>query len=365
MNMEKRAYNFNAGPAALPLEVLKQAQEELVDYRGIGMSIMEISHRSKQYEQINDEAQSLVKELLGVPDGYEVLFLQGGASTQFATIPMNFLRSGKTAGYVRTGSWSDKALKEAKLFGETYIAASGEASGFRSIPPLEQIEVRPDAAYIHITSNETIAGSQYAAYPDTGSVPLVGDLSSDILCRPIDVSRFGLIYAGAQKNLGPSGVTLVIIREDMLELAADKQVPVMFRYKTHAEKKSLYNTPPVYSVYIMNLVLQWVKRNGGAQAMERMNREKSKLIYDAIDESGGFYKGLVDPGSRSLMNITFALENAELEKQFIEESEREGFVGLKGHRDVGHLRASAYNAVPYESCKALADFMKEFQRKNG
>ncbi|PYI57391.1 3-phosphoserine/phosphohydroxythreonine transaminase [Paenibacillus flagellatus] len=362
--MTKRAYNFNAGPAALPLEVLQQAQEEFVDFRGIGMSIMEISHRSKEYEQVNDESQSLVKELLGVPDGYQVLFLQGGASTQFAMIPMNFLKPGTAAGYVLTGSWADKAAKEAKGFGEIYVAASGEASGFRAIPAPGDIEVRPDAAYVHITSNETIAGSQYAAYPDTGSVPLIGDLSSDIMCRPIDVSKFDFIYAGAQKNLGPSGVTVVIARDELLQ-ASPKHVPTMLRYDTHAKSKSLYNTPPVYSVYIVNLVLKWIKSHGGLEAMERMNRDKTKLIYDAIDGSGGFYRGLVEPGSRSIMNITFALGSEELEKRFIQESEKQGFVGLKGHRDVGHLRASTYNAVPYESCKALADFMNDFRQRNG
>lgn len=362
--MTKRAYNFNAGPAALPLEVLRQAQEEFVDFHGIGMSIMEISHRSKQYEQVNDEAQSLMKELLGVASGYEVLFLQGGASTQFATIPMNFAKPGQPAGYVLTGSWADKAFKEAQGVGEAYAAASGQASGFRRIPDLDSIEVRPDASYVHITSNETIAGSQYAAYPDTGAIPLIGDLSSDILCRPIDVSKFGLIYAGAQKNLGPSGVTVAIVRDDLLENEA-KHLPTMFRYGTHAKSKSLYNTPPVYSVYIMNLVLKWIKAGGGLEAMEKRNRDKTKLIYDAIDTSGGFYRGLVEAGSRSLMNITFALGSDELEKKFIQESEQQGFVGLKGHRDVGHMRASTYNAVPYESCKALADFMNDFRQRHG
>lgn len=362
--MTRRAYNFNPGPAALPLEVLQQAQEEFVDFHGIGMSIMEISHRSKEYELVNDESQSLVKELMGIPSGYEVLYLQGGASTQFAMIPLNFLKPGQAAGYVLTGSWADKAIVEAKSIGETYVAASGQASGFRSIPKPGDIEVRQDAAYIHITSNETIAGSQFAEYPDTGSVPLIADLSSDIMCRPVDVSKFAFIYAGAQKNLGPSGVTVAIIRDDLLQNEA-KHVPTMLRYGTHAKSKSLYNTPPVYSVYIMNLVLKWIKGHGGLEAMERINKEKTKLIYDAIDGSGGFYEGLVDEGSRSLMNITFALGNEELEKRFIQESGEHGFVGLKGHRDVGHLRASTYNAVPYESCKALADFMNDFRQRNG
>ncbi|MDF2720232.1 MAG: transporter [Paenibacillus sp.] len=277
---------------------------------------------------------------------------------------MNFQKPGQAAGYVLTGSWADKAIKEAQGIGETYVAASGQAGGFRRIPDLGEIEVRPDAAYVHITSNETIAGSQYAAYPDTGSVPLIGDLSSDILCRPVDVSKFALIYAGAQKNLGPSGVTVAIIRDDLLQNEA-KQLPTMLRYGTHAKSKSLYNTPPVYSVYIMNLVLKWIKGNGGLEAMERINRDKTKLIYDAIDGSGGFYQGLVEADSRSLMNITFAIGSEELEKKFIQESEQQGFVGLKGHRDVGHMRASTYNAVPYESCKALAEFMNDFRQRNG
>jgi phosphoserine aminotransferase len=364
MSQQTRAFNFNPGPAALPLEVLQQAQEQFVDFQGIGMSIMEISHRSKQYEQVNDEAQALMKELLGIPSGYEVLFLQGGASTQFAMIPMNLLQAGNSAGYVLTGTWSDKAYKEAKLIGTAYAAASGQENGFTRIPGQEELTIQADTAYVHITSNETVAGSQFMQYPDTGSVPLIGDLSSDIMCRPVDVSQFGLIYAGAQKNLGPSGVTIVIIREDLLQ-NTPKYLPTMLRYDTHVKGKSLYNTPPVYSVYMVNLVLQWIKQIGGLAKMEQLNQTKTKLIYDAIDQSEGFYRGLVDPSSRSLMNITFALQNEELEARFFKESENNGFVGLKGHRDVGHMRASTYNAVPYESCKALAEFMKDFQQKNG
>jgi len=359
----KRAYNFNAGPAALPLEVLQKAQEEFVDYRGIGMSIMEISHRSSQYEQLNEETQALMKELMGIPDGYKVLFLQGGASTQFAMIPMNFLKPGTVAQYVHTGSWAEKAIKEAKLFGETAIAASSEADKFTRIPDLSDMQLPANSAYVHITSNETIGGAQYRQYPNTGSVPLIGDLSSDILCRPIDVSRFAMIYAGAQKNLGPSGVTVVIIREDML---ADipKNIPTMLSYSTHAKNNSLYNTPPAYSVYMVNLVLHWIKENGGAEAMEKRNKEKTALLYDAIDKSGGFYRGVVEPDSRSIMNVTFRMQDEELEKKFVKESEQQGFVGLKGHRSVGGLRASTYNAVPYEACKALADFMDDFRRRN-
>jgi phosphoserine aminotransferase len=362
--MGNRAYNFNAGPAALPLEVLQQAQEELVEYQGIGMSIMEISHRSSHYEKVNDETQQLLKELFSIPSGYQVQFLQGGASTQFAMIPMNFLKPDKVGSYVLTGAWAEKAVKEAQLFGQTSIAASSEEQKFMKIPNLSDIHIDPNAAYLHITSNETIEGAQFQSYPDTGNVPLIGDMSSDILSRPVDVSKFSFIYAGAQKNLGPSGVTVVIVKEDMLQ-DLPKNIPTMLRYEIHAKNNSLYNTPPVYSVYMVNLVLKWIKDQGGLAILEKRNREKSSLIYNTIDNSGGFYNGPVDKGSRSIMNITFRLQNEELEKQFVKESEQNGFVGLKGHRSVGGLRASTYNAVPYESCKALADFMVDFQKRNG
>ncbi|TVY10367.1 3-phosphoserine/phosphohydroxythreonine transaminase [Paenibacillus cremeus] len=361
--MSKRAYNFNAGPAALPLEVLEKAQKEFVEYQGIGMSIMEISHRSSQYEQLNDETQSLLKELFAIPDGYKIMFLQGGASTQFAMIPMNLLKPGKVARFVHTGSWAEKAIKEAQLFGETAVAASSEADKFNRIPDVSNLQLDANTAYLHVTSNETIEGSQYQQYPDTGSIPLIGDMSSDILSRPVDVSKFAMIYAGAQKNLGPSGVTVVIMREDLLN-DLPKNISTMLRYEIQAKNNSLYNTPPVYSVYMVNLVLKWIKENGGLAAMEKRNREKTDLIYQAIDNSNGFYRGVVDPGSRSIMNITFRLQDEELEKKFVKESEQAGFVGLKGHRSVGGLRASTYNAVPYEACKALADFMADFQKRN-
>ncbi|MFD2613657.1 3-phosphoserine/phosphohydroxythreonine transaminase [Paenibacillus gansuensis] len=361
--MTKRAYNFNAGPAALPLEVLEQAQSEFVEFRGSGMSIMEMSHRGAIYEGVHNETKQLLTELLGIPEGYQILFLQGGASTQFAMIPMNFLQ-GRTGSYVMTGSWADKAVKEAKNFGSTHIAASSEANQFRSIPSLDTFNVPEDSAYLHITSNETIEGTQFQQYPDAGSVPLIADLSSDIMSRPLDVSQFAMIYAGAQKNLGPSGVTVVIVRDDFIT-EVPKTVPTMFRYETHVKNNSLYNTPPAYSIYMVNLVLQWIKGKGGLAGIERQNREKSGLIYQAIDASGGFYNGFAEKDSRSMMNITFRLQNEELEKKFVKASEAEGFVGLKGHRSVGGLRASAYNAVPYESCKALAQFMAEFQRTNG
>jgi len=358
-----RAYNFNAGPAALPLEVLQKAQEQLVDFEGIGMSIMEISHRSKEYERVNSETQERLKRLLQIPDGYKVLFLQGGASTQFAMVPLNLLRQGTVAAYVDTGSWAKKAIEEARLLGEVKIVASSKEDQYTRVPDVDKLKLPERTAYLHITSNETIGGIQYKTYPDTGNVPLVADMSSDILSRPIDVSRFGLIYAGAQKNLGPSGVTVVIIREDLAE--ANEHLPTMLRYRTHVDNDSLYNTPPVYSVYMVNLVLEWIEENGGLAAMEQRNLEKAKLIYDVIDQSGGFYRGVAHPDHRSPMNITFRLADEELEKKFIKESAEQGFVGLKGHRSVGGLRASLYNAVPYESCKALRQFMLDFLQRNG
>ncbi|MFF2480689.1 3-phosphoserine/phosphohydroxythreonine transaminase [Paenibacillus sp. NPDC058071] len=361
----KRAYNFNAGPAALPLEVLQKAQEQFVEYGGAGMSIMEMSHRSALYENVNNETQALMRELFGIPDNYHVLFLQGGASQQFATIPMNLLRPGRPGAYVMTGNWAEKAIKEAKLIGETVVAASSESDSFKRIPSLSEIAVPDNAAYLHLTSNETIGGTQFAEYPTIGgNVPLIADMSSDILSRPVDISKFGLIYAGAQKNLGPSGVTVVIIRDDLAE-ESPKTIPAIFRYNTHTKNNSLYNTPPSFSVYMVNLVLNWIKEKGGVAQIEQYNRDKTNLIYDQIDQSGGFYKGFAHNDSRSVMNITFRIHNEELEKLFVKESEQQGFVGLKGHRDVGGLRASTYNAVPHESCKALAEFMADFQRRNG
>lgn len=358
-----RAYNFNAGPAALPLEVLQKAQEEIVDFKGIGMSIMEVSHRSKEYEGVNDETQQLLLELLELPAGYKVLFLQGGATTQFAMLPMNLLTAGKVGSYVMTGSWAEKALQEAKLFGETHIAASSK-EGVLHIPALSEIQIPENAAYLHVTSNETIAGTQYQEFPDTGSVPLVSDMSSDILSRRIDASKFSLIYAGAQKNLGPSGVTVVVMKEDLAK-DAPKNIATMLRYSTYLKNNSLYNTPPVYSIYMVNLVLKWVKEQGGVAAVEKKNREKTDLIYNALDNSGGFYEGLAQKDSRSIMNVTFKLQSEELEKEFLSVAKKNGFVGLGGHRSVGHLRASTYNAVPYESCKALVDLLAEFKRTHG
>ncbi|GIM47945.1 phosphoserine aminotransferase [Collibacillus ludicampi] len=360
----KRAKNFNAGPSALPLEVLQQAQQEIVDFKGTGMSIMEMSHRSKTYEDVHNEAQELLRELMGIPENYHILFLQGGASLQFSMIPMNFLQRGQAAGYVLTGSWSEKALKEAQLLGETFIAASTKEGNYRRIPSLDELQYDQNAAYLHITTNNTIFGTEWSEYPDTGNVPLIADMSSDILSRPIDVSKFALIYAGAQKNLGPSGVTLVIIRDDLVERGT-QDIPTMLKYSTHAKNNSLYNTPPTFGIYMLGLVAKWVKQQGGVEAIYKRNLAKAQLIYDVIDASNGFYLGHAEKNSRSLMNITFRLKTEELEKKFLEESKQQGFVGLNGHRSVGGCRASTYNPVPVESCIALKEFMEEFQKKNG
>jgi len=360
--LTKRAYNFNAGPAALPLSVLQTAAEQMTDFEGTGMSVMEMSHRSKNYERLNTETQQLFRDLLGLPDGYKVLFLQGGASTQFAMIPMNFLRPGTTAGYVINGTWGSKAISEAKLIGDTFVAASTKETGFSSVPDLGSLQLPENTAYLHITSNETIGGVQFPSFPDTGHVPLVADMSSDILSRPFDASKFSLIYAGAQKNLGPSGVTVVIVKESMAEQSPE-HLPTMLRYDTHIQNDSLYNTPPSFSVYIMNLVLKWIQSEGGLAGIEQRNLEKTNLIYKAIDDSDGFYRGHAEKPFRSRMNITFRLYSEEAEKAFLAAASEAGFVGLKGHRSVGGCRASTYNAVPYEACAALAQFMEDFRRK--
>ncbi|MBN6189258.1 3-phosphoserine/phosphohydroxythreonine transaminase [Aneurinibacillus sp. BA2021] len=364
LKQAQRAYNFNAGPSALPLAVLEKAQQELIDFRGTGMSVMELSHRSAAYEEVHNQAIASLKELLNIPEEYHVLFLQGGASTQFSAIPMNFLPQDKKAGYVMTGAWSEKALKEAKMIGSTYEVASTKDTNYNRIPSLDELKYESDTAYIHVTSNNTIFGTEWFSFPDTGDVPLIADMSSDILSHHIDASQFAMIYAGAQKNLGPSGVTVAILRPDMLERANTTNVPTMLRYDTHVKNNSLYNTPPTFGIYMLGLVLEWAKEQGGLAALEKMNREKAGLIYDAIDESQGFYTGHAEKDSRSLMNITFRLASEELEKQFLAEAKQAGFVGLNGHRSVGGCRASAYNAVPYESCKALGDFMRDFQKQN-
>ena len=358
-------YNFNAGPAILPRPVLEQAQQELLDYQGRGMSIMEMSHRSKEYEAINGNAEAGFKRLLGLEgDAYRVLFLQGGASTQFAMVPLNFLPAGAVADYLVTGAWAEKALEEAGKLGQARAAASTSEGGYRRMPSQGEIRLSESPAYIHITSNETIQGTQWHAWPDVGDRPLVADMSSDILSRPLDAGRFALIYAGAQKNLGPAGVTVVLVRQDWLGSAA-KRVPAMLSYATHAKNSSLYNTPPVFAVYMLGLVLEWIEECGGLAAMGERNRHKAATVYAAIDGSGGFYRGHAEVDSRSLMNVTFRLPSEDLEKQFAAAAAAAGMVGLAGHRSVGGIRASIYNAMSQAGCAALAEFMGEFARANG
>jgi len=359
----QRTYNFNAGPSALPLSVLEKAQAELIDFRGTGMSVMELSHRSRPYEEVHNQAISSLRDLLAIPDTHEVLFLQGGASLQFSMIPMNFLQQGKKASYVMTGSWSEKAFSEAKLFGDVYQGASTKDGKYRSIPKLNELQYDQEDAYVHITSNNTIYGTQWKDFPDTGDVPLIADMSSDILSKPIDVSKFALIYAGAQKNLGPSGVTVVIIRKDLLE-RANTNIPTMLKYSTHAKNNSLYNTPPTFGIYMLGEVLNWARDLGGLETIAQRNEEKANFIYSVIDESNGFYIGHAEKDSRSLMNLTFNLKTAELEKKFLEQAKSEGFVGVNGHRSIGGCRVSAYNAVPVEACQAFSEFMIKFQKEN-
>jgi phosphoserine aminotransferase len=357
-----RALNFNAGPAALPLQALERAQAELIEFEGTGMSIMEHSHRGKAYEAVHREAIALVRELLGVSDDYHVLFLQGGASQQFAMLPMNLLPAGKSADYVLTGAWSQKAFKEAKLVGTARIAATTEVDKkFSRIPEQRELDLDAGAAYVHITSNNTIFGSQWQSFPDVGGVPLVADMSSDIMWRPVDVSKFALIYAGAQKNLGPSGVTLVIARKDLVA-SARSDIPTIFQYRTHADNDSLYNTPPTFGIYILRNVLAVLKQQGGLAAVERVNRDKADLLYAAIDARGDFYRCPVERGSRSTMNVVFNLPTPELEAEFVSAAQKRGMIGLKGHRSVGGIRASLYNAVTREWVAALVDFMNDFHK---
>ncbi len=359
----KRIHNFNAGPAALPLPVLERVREELLDFRGSGMSITEVSHRSKWFEEVLDEAIERVKGLLGLGRDFEVLFIQGGASLQFCMVPMNLFVEGRPADYVNTGTWSTKAVQEARLLGkEVRVAASSEDREFCYIPG--SLDLRSDASYLHFTSNNTIKGTQWREFPDAGEVPLVCDMSSDIMSRPFDPAGFGLIYAGAQKNIGPAGAALVIIRRDMLERVPEG-VPTMLSYKTYADKKSMFNTPPCFVIYVICLVLGWLQDTiGGLREMDRLNWQKAGLLYDVIDKSE-FYRGTADPDSRSLMNITFRLPDKELESRFVEEALKAGMGGLKGHRSVGGCRASIYNAVPLEAVEALAGFMAEFEKRYG
>ena len=359
----KRIHNFNAGPAALPQPVLEEIREGFLDFAGSGMSITEISHRSKWFDTVINDAVARVKRLLKLDDRFHVLFLQGGASMQFCMIPMNFLSGDKTADYVNTGTWSTKAIKEARIQGKNIrVAASSEDRNFAYIP--KNIDFSKEAVYAHITSNNTIKGTQWAQFPDTGGVPLIADMSSDIFSRPFDASRFGLIYAGAQKNIGPAGVCLVIIRDDMLQLVPEN-LPTMLAYTTHAEKNSMYNTPPCFSVYTVQLVLKWLEETiGGLDKMDAVNRHKAGLLYDLLDNSD-YYRPTADKDSRSLMNVTFRLPSEDLEKQFVAEALANDLGGLKGHRSVGGCRASIYNATSVQSVETLVDFMKAFQQRNG
>jgi phosphoserine aminotransferase len=361
--MTERIFNFSPGPAVLPVPVLEEAQRDLLSLPGVGMSVMEISHRSKTFDEIIAGAESGLRELLNIPSNYHILFLQGGASLQFSMVPMNFLPADGSADYILTGSWGKKALKEAKKVGAVNVAATMADGGFTRVPSREEISLSPHAAYVHITSNETIEGVEWKREPEVGDVPLVADASSDILSRAIDVSKYGIIYAGAQKNMGPSGLTVVILREDLLQRAPEN-LPTMLDYRTHVENKSLYNTPNTWGIYIFRLVCNWLKDKGGLAAMERENEEKAQLIYDAIDVTD-FYRGHADADCRSIMNVTFRLPDQELEKKFVTEATAQGLDGLKGHRSVGGIRASIYNAFPRAGVEALVSFMKEFERRNG
>jgi len=360
---EDRIYNFNAGPAALPLEVLEEIKDSFLNFDGSGMSIAEISHRSGWFNNVINDAIARTRRLLNLDDEFHVLFIQGGASMQFCMIPMNLLREGDTADYVNTGTWSAKAIKEAEIQGNTIdVVASSEDKNFSYIP--KNISFNSNAAYAHITSNNTIKGTQWASYPEIDGVPLIADMSSDIMCRPFDIDQFGLVYAGAQKNIGPAGVCMVIIRDYMLKRVPDT-LPSMLKYTTYASKNSMYNTPPCFAIYTVQLVMKWLEETiGGLEKMAEINLNKAKILYETIDSSD-FYKGTAQPDSRSLMNVTFRLPDEELEKRFVEQAMESGFGGLKGHRSVGGCRASIYNATPVTAIEALADFMKNFEQKNG
>ncbi len=354
-----RVYNFSAGPAMLPLEVLEQVREELLDWHGSGMSVMEMSHRGKHFSAIAQQAEADLREILAIPEDYAVLFLQGGATSQFAMAPLNLLGESRRADYLNTGLWSKKAIAEARRYGEVNVAASSEETGFTTIPPPETWQLSEDAAYLHYTPNETINGVEFPFIPESPA-PLVADMSSTILSRPLDVSRFGIIYAGAQKNVGPAGLTVVIVDPSILQEPLP-MTPTLYQYRVHIENGSMYNTPPTFSWYVAGLVLQWLKRQGGLAAMGERNRRKAQMLYDAIDASD-FYHNPVDPSCRSWMNVPFILADTSLDKRFLEEAEKAGLVGLKGHRLVGGMRASIYNAMPIEGVEALIDFMKEFER---
>jgi phosphoserine aminotransferase len=356
-------YNFSAGPAVLPKEVLLQAQAELPDWHGSGMSVMEMSHRGKEFMSIAAQAEADLRELMAIPSNYKVLFLQGGASSQFAMVPMNLLRGKTGADYLNTGEWSKKAIKEAKRFCSVNVVASGEDKNFSYAPAQAEWKLDPDAAYVHYTPNETIGGVEIFWTPETGGVPLVADMSSTILSRPVDVSKYGVIYAGAQKNIGPAGLTIVIVRDDLIGQTV-AGTPTMFDYKTHADNDSMYNTPPTYGMYIAGLVFQWLKKLGGIAAMEKVNVNKAALLYDCLDGTG-FYNSPVARENRSRMNVPFTLKDAALDEAFLKGAKAAGLLQLKGHRSVGGMRASIYNAMPREGVVALIDYMKDFEKKNG
>ncbi len=359
-----RIFNFSAGPAVLPEEVLRQAQDELLDWHGSGMSVMEMSHRGKEFIAIAEKAEADLRALMNIPANYKVLFLQGGASAQFAMVPMNLLRGKKSADYINTGEWSKKAIKEAKKFGTVNIAATAEPTNFTTAPPQKDWKLDPDAAYVHYTPNETIGGVEFSFVPETGNVPLVADLSSTILSRPIDVTKFGLIYAGAQKNIGPAGLTIVIVREDLLGQALPG-TPSMFDYKIHADNGSMYNTPPTYAWYIAGLVFEMLLKKGGLKSMAEVNQRKAGKLYAYIDSTGGFYKNPVEKQSRSWMNVPFTLKDAALDEPFLKGTKAAGLVQLKGHRSVGGMRASIYNAMPEAGVDTLIAYMRDFMGKNG
>jgi phosphoserine aminotransferase len=359
----QRIYNFAAGPAVLPLPVLEEIQSDLVSLPGVGMSILEISHRSETFEAVLAKAEADIRTLGNIPPNYKVLFLQGGASTQFSMVPMNLLASGATADYIDSGSWAEKAIKEAKKLGTVNVVATTKDENYSRVPRQSELKLTPGAAYVHITSNNTIEGTQYRELPDVGGAPLVNDTSSDMFSRPIDVGRHALIYSGAQKNMGPAGVTVVIIRDDMLS-RSQKSLPTMLNYAVHAENGSMYNTPPVFAVYALGLVMKWLIGQGGLPAIAAVNERKAATLYAEIDRTG-FYRGTAHKDCRSLMNVTFRLSSEELEKRFIKESTTAGLDGLKGHRSVGGMRASIYNAFPEAGVDALVAFMREFERKAG
>jgi phosphoserine aminotransferase len=360
----KRAINFNAGPAAIPQEVLEKAQADMLDWKGTGMSVMEVSHRSKEYEEMHNHAQASFKEIAGMGDDWKILFMTGGASSQFFMLPLNLLPEGGTADYLVTGHWGKAAVKEAKRYGKINSISTEKDGVFRSILKQPEIKLDPAAAYVHMTSNNTIFGTQWNYWPEVGSVPLAADMSSDIFSRPIPTDKFSMIYAGAQKNLGPSGVTVVAIRDGFLAKARE-DVPTMLSYKVFQANNSLYNTPPCSSIYILDLTLDWIKKMGGLPGLQKINDEKSRILYDAIDSSGGYYNCPVDRDARSKMNVVFRLKTEELEERFVKEAKAEGIIGVKGHRSVGGIRFSIYNANLVENVKTSTDFMKAFQKRNG